>query len=301
MNKNSTIKVLIIQRVFSNYRKPIFDKLNETYDLKILHSANNNGIKQVKTEYCEQITAIKYYKKETSVYLAVLKRILSLKPNVIIHEFNPSILNIYFLIIFKKILGYSIILWGHGFNKDKTINIKKFSIRLRIWLARRADAIIVYGNEGKNNLSKFINREKIFIAYNTLDTAYFSIILKKLNANGKEVIKKELSVHHKYNVVFIGRLLKDKILPEIFVEIVCKITSQISDIAFHIIGEGESENILKSKLTTLDNVFFYGAVYDDMLIGKYLFISDLVLNPGYLGLSIIHAFSFGTPVFSFEK
>lgn len=300
-NINSKIKVLIIQRIFSNYRKPIFDKLNEIYDLKILHSVNNDGIKQVRTEYSEQIPSIKYYKKETSVYLAVFKRILAIKPNVIIHEFNPSILDIYFIIVLKKCLGYSLILWGHGFNKDRPININQFSIRLRIWLARRADAIIVYGQEGKNNLSKYVNQEKIFIAYNTLDTEYYSIILKKLNEIGKEVIKKELSVHHQYNIVFIGRLLKDKILPEIFIEIVYKITSQIKDVAFHIIGEGESESFLKEKLTVLDNVFFYGAVYDEMLIGKYLFISDLALNPGYLGLSIIHAFSFGTPVFSFEK
>ena len=44
-----------------------------------------------------------------------------------------------------------------------------------------------------------------------------------------------------------------------------------------------------------------GAIYMREITSKYLYIADLLLMPGYLGLSVNHAFSFATPVVSFEQ
>jgi glycosyltransferase involved in cell wall biosynthesis len=59
------------------------------------------------------------------------------------------------------------------------------------------------------------------------------------------------------------------------------------------------EDIYMKKLEK--NVRFYGEIYDDLLTGELLFISDLMLMPGYLGLSVNHAFCYDCPVFSFKR
>ena len=50
-----------------------------------------------------------------------------------------------------------------------------------------------------------------------------------------------------------------------------------------------------------ENFYIHGEIFDDNIISKYIFSSDLMFIPGYLGLSINHAFAFGCPVISFKS
>lgn len=115
------IKIVIIQRVFSNYRKPIFDRLSKKYNLLLLHSEINTGISQVKTKYSKKTFSFKYGKNDTNVFLCVLPSLLSFKPDVIIHEFTPSILSLYISYFYTKIFKKKIIVWGHGYNRKKNL------------------------------------------------------------------------------------------------------------------------------------------------------------------------------------
>ena len=45
-----------------------------------------------------------------------------------------------------------------------------------------------------------------------------------------------------------------------------------------------------------DNVWFYGACYDDNLTASLLYNSDVCVSPGEVGLTAIHSMMFGTPV-----
>lgn len=295
------MKIIIIQRIFSNYRKPVFDRLACKYDLLVLHAKNKNGIKQIHTDYSKKVKQIKYYKKETNVYLSVFYELFKFKPKVVIHEFNPSIVSLYPLFLLKKLLGFKLILWGHGFNKNNK-NQKSLSAKVRIILAKQADAILLYSHGGKEKMLPFVKTfEKLFIANNTLDTDKLISLRKEFEKEVRSAIKAQLHIQHQYNIVFIGRLLKEKILPDIFVSIITRLNKMREDFAVHLIGDGEAKEVLMEKLSGFNNVFFHGALHDDEETGKFLYISDLLLNPGYLGLSVNHALVFGTPVFSFKE
>ena len=110
-------RILVIQRIFSNYRKPIFDRLSSSYDFLLLHSKNQSGITQTKAPYSVSVRSVKYGNKETNVFLFVLFQIIKFNPEIIIHEFNPSILSLHTSYIYSRLLGKKIILWGHGYNR----------------------------------------------------------------------------------------------------------------------------------------------------------------------------------------
>ena len=295
------MNIVIIQRIFSNYRKPIFDRLVRKYDLLLLHGKNKNGIKQIHTDYSKEINQIKYYKKETNIYLPVFHELFRLKPKVVIHEFNPSIVSLYPLFFLRKLWGFKLILWGHGFNKNNK-NQKSLSAKVRIILAKQADVILFYSHGGKEKMLPFVKTpEKLFVANNTLDTDKLIELRKEFEKKDVSAIKMQLNISHQYNIVFIGRLLEEKILPDIFVSIITRLNKMREDVAVHFIGDGEVKDVLMEKLSVFNNVFFHGALYDDEETGKFLYISDLLLNPGYLGLSVNHALAFGTPVFSFKE
>jgi len=295
-------RVFIIQRVFSHYRKPVYDRLSEEFEIKLLHTNMASTIKQAYAPYAVKRKGFKFYKKETTIYIPVVRDIFQFRPDVVIHEYNPSIPSIYLLFILKSILGFKIILWGHGINSQKIYQEKKLSIYIRLLLARAADAVLLYGKRTVSHFEKTIPAKKIFIAYNTLETDKYGSLKKDFEKIGQQKIKKVLGIQTTKNIVFVGRLLHTKIYPKQFVQIISEVNKSIKDLGVHIIGDGPAmdELVAETRKYDISNIYFHGEMYGENVC-KYLFISDILLNPGYLGLSIVHSFCFGTPVVSFKE
>ena len=140
------IKVVIIGRVFSDYRKPIYDILSKKYSLSFLHSQNKSGINQIVTSYSVKIKAFNFSKKETGTYLFMANYLESLKPQVVIHEFAIGILSMFRTYLKCKLLNMKFILYSHGYDRKKGFNPQKsWYDKIRLLYLKRADAIIVYG------------------------------------------------------------------------------------------------------------------------------------------------------------
>lgn len=100
-----------------------------------------------------------------------------------------------------------------------------------------------------------------------------------------------------------GRLLKEK-EPDRLIDVYKIISKKIDNIELHIVGNGPMMEELKVKTKKLKDedknlkIRFWGAITDDEMTGKMLYASDLMVMPGYLGLSIVHSFCFDCPVVS---
>jgi glycosyltransferase involved in cell wall biosynthesis len=300
------MKVLIIQRIFSHYRKPVFDKLAAAYDLTLIHSNNKSGIKQAQSPYSRQVKSWQYGKGETNQLLWLFAELLKFKPKVVIHEMAIGMPTMFFVLWLHKIFGYQYILWGHGYDRKSGFDPSgSLGDRLRLYVMKKAGAVLLYDSKTKEFLSGFLPEKKLFVASNTLDTEKLLSIRKQLKKTGRSTIRKQLNWSKKYNLIYIGRLLASK-HPEKLFDILnlLQITHQL-DVALHIIGSGPEENKLKTQVTTLlnfrEHVFFYGAIHDEFETGKMLYAADLMIIPGAVGLSVNHAFAFECPVATFEK
>lgn len=299
------IKVVIIGRIFSDYRKPIYDILSKKYSLIFLHSQNKSGVNQVITSYSVKIKSFNFSKKETGTYLFISNYLESLKPQVVIHEFAIGILSMLRTYLKCKLLNIKFILYSHGYDRKRGFNPQKsWYDKIRLLYLKRADAIIVYGEFDKGVLGKYVNNEKIFVAQNTLDTHRLLSIKNKLAIEGKERIKNKLGFDKQYNLVFIGRFLEDK-KPLLIIDALYKLINVYKlNIALHYVGGGSEYIFLKEKVQQLaleNSVTFHGATHNNLKTGEILFASDMMVMPGYLGLSVNHAFCFECPVMSFEQ
>jgi glycosyltransferase involved in cell wall biosynthesis len=162
----------------------------------------------------------------------------------------------------------------------------------------------LYGDRDKNVLSRYIDPAKIFVAKNTLDTDRLFGIKKQLEEEGRDAVKHRLGFAKKFNFVFIGRLLTEK-LPQCLVEMVDYLPSSITDhLTIHFVGDGPARKVLKTEIRKKDqeDLFtFHGSVHDDQLTGSILFAADIMILPGEVGLSVNHAFCFDCPVVTFER
>ena len=298
-------EIMIVQRIFTDYRKALFDILSEKEDIIVVHSKNNSGIKQIETSYSKRVPCLKYGKNDTNVFMFLFVQIFIYKPKIIVHEFAIGILSLFFILLISKIFRIKLILWSHGYDRKKGFDpSKSFGDKIRLFYLKSADAVLLYGENDRNLLKQYVDEKKVFVAENTFDTARLIDIYKKLEEEGRTKIKERSGITFKYNLIFIGRLLKSK-NPELLIDIFEKIKDKVSsDVGIHFIGDGPMLEPLKEIIDKKNynvNFFFHGAIHDYEKTGELLYISDLMVMPGALGLSVIHAFCFGCPVVSFKS
>jgi glycosyltransferase involved in cell wall biosynthesis len=301
MNK----KVILIEKFFPLYRKVPLDLISKKVELKVFHGKNNSGIKSISTCYSEHIPYFQYGKKETNVLLFPIRKILKHKPRIVICDLALGILNLPFIILVCKLMRIKFVFWSHGYNRKTGFQPEtRLSDKYRLFLLKFADANIIYGQMDKEILQKYLNKEKLFIAQNTIDTSTLISIRKRLENEGKINIKKRLNIKHEFNIIFISRMLRSK-KPELLVDIY-EILKNIYGITvgIHFIGDGEMLSLIKKEvhLKSYDeDYYFHGSSHDNVLNGELLYLSDIMAIPGDLGLSINYSFCFDCPVISFKQ
>ena len=297
--------VMIIERIFPKYRKDILDLLHKKMEFLLLHSRHDNGVKQVTADYSEYIGSFQFAPKESNLFLNAFSKIWRYRPKVIVYEYSIGIASLFPSYYLARLLGIKFVVWGHGYDHTKGFDPKKsWADRLRVYLGRKADSVILYGNIARDNMAEYIDKEKMFVAYNCLNTHRLSAIRNKLEKEGRDAVKKRIGFTHKYNLIFIGRMFASK-KPELLIEIYEKLQEQYGTLlGVHFIGDGPYLEKLKSIVTEKNlrkNVFFHGSIHQDEKTGEMLYASDMMVMPGYVGLSVNHALNFDCPITTFEQ
>ncbi len=146
-----------------------------------------------------------------------------------------------------------------------------------------SDAYDIFGSYG-------VDREKIFITYNSPDTSRLF--------SAKEKLEDEGILQNNHRIIHIGRLVKWKRV-DLLIEAAAILKEDYNDIELYVIGEGpEKEELQKlaGRLNLTNNIFFSGSTYDPVELGRYLMSSAVYVLAGMGGLSINEAMSFGKPV-----
>lgn len=303
------MRVLIFQRIIPHYRIPIFKALSKHFDLIVCHGKEHKrsflkdhsgdiGFKhcQIKNFYLSRTN-------DTLVFQNIFMPLIKYHPDVVILEFSLGILSNLLIFFLRKFLKYKLILWSHGYNRKKGFHPNKSIVdKIRLKLINLADGMILYSNEGKKVLSRWVNPEKLYVAPNTLDTVSLIKIRKKCEEIGREVIKKKWGLQYSKIIIFIGRLIKEKRV-DCLLQVFSEVKKKFKDCCLIVIGDGPEKSYLKTLVQdlNLNDVFFFGEIYDSEKTGELLFISDILVNPGYVGLSVVHALCFDTPVITLTE
>jgi glycosyltransferase involved in cell wall biosynthesis len=221
------------------------------------------------------------------------------KPSAVIIEHNPRNTHLIFLYLVCRIFNIPFILHGHGGSRKRCIHDKGFKNYVHRIMVQKCDAYISYTSSIKKNLSKIKKNESIFVANNTINICALKKIRKKLCSIEKKDIKRKMDMKCKYYVLYIGRFIRDKKI-ELVLDVVNYLQERKIDVGAVMIGDGdilqEIENYAKD--IGVKNVKFTGSISDWEESSSYIFNSDVLFMPGFVGLSVNHAFSFGVPVVS---
>jgi len=301
--------IAIFEQELTHYRIPVFSKLQERIkeDIVVFHgnSCKGSGYKTVRQKellpFKHKLIRNIWIGKNILYWQNITKEILTLKSyRVIIIRGSIRNLSLFLLIYLCRIKKIPVIVWGQGFSRKRYFNPKRNIIdKIYLSVLHRCDAYISYSQDIYDILKEYSDIKKLFVANNTLDTSSLKLYRQKLLKEGKKNIKLRLNLARKYYLSFSGRLqARKKVSYLIDVYSILKTRYQF-DIGLIIIGDGEEKDKLYKKVRdrNLYDVHFLGELYGEQA-AEYLFASDVMVVPGWLGLVVVHSFALGLPIVS---
>ncbi len=290
------MRTLIIYHYIAHYRRPIFEELKCSETIKFDFASGSNVDFDIKVlhpnEFNYRVLSNKWLFNGKFLWQKGLFSILNKKYDHYIFLGNPYFLSTWFALILNKLRGQRSSIWTHGVTNDIT-GFKKLVFKI-LW--RLSSKIFVYGNYAKKKMVAYgVKSDKIIVVYNSLDYKRQVTIRKKLTQNS--TFQEYFQNNHPV-VLFTGRLTKVKKLHQVLEAVkFLKNAGVQCNVVF--VGDGpEKENLIRlaAKLGIESLCWFYGACYDESLIGDFYFNSRICVSPGNVGLTAMHSMVYGTPV-----
>ncbi len=207
---------------------------------------------------------------------------------------EPMTLSTWILLVLGKLRRKRMIFWTHGWYGREGF-VKKFIKKI---FFRLADVTMTYGEYAKELMIKEgFKEDAIKVIYNSLSYDEQLSIRCQLTENA--IFRNHFNNDFQ-TVVFIGRLTPVKKLDQLLNA--CNIARNNGfDYNLVFIGDGQEFQNLQSEteaLSLMDRVWFYGPSYDEKELSTLLYNADLCVAPGNIGLTAIHAMTFGCPCIS---
>lgn len=241
------------------------------------------------------------------VRLPIIGKVVTLQPyavwSMLKGEFDVYLMACDFLrpsvwwnLLLSRLLGRKVCLWGQGISRPPS----RLSWILRGMLFRLAHAVVFYTDDVRQMwLKRGVSAEKMFVAYNALDTDVSEALTDALGVKELERFKQEAGLAGKRLVIFCGRLMLDWKRPDVFVRAMKTVIEYDESVHAVIIGDGPMKKSLQelaAELGVSESVTFTGAIHDEPMLARYFLNSELAVIPAAAGLGILHAFGYGVPV-----
>lgn len=298
-------KIFLYQTIIPHYRVPIWDRLNRILDgrLVVVYGEDNKASSHFIGDLFPFPTykVSNYWMANGRIWIQPFFKPFKIygTPELVISSQTPRCLSLFPLIVCCNLLKIPIILRGHGGSKRRNVFTSNCPADyIHRWLIRQSDAYVCYTDNSRDLLTAVTDPVKLFVGRNTLDTDSLFSLRRKLELQGKEQIRKQLGLtESSHYICFIGRLLKSKQV-DLMLKALHMLQVSNSKIGAIIIGDGPQRRYLE-QLTyrlKLKDVYFTGFLPQWERSAPYIYACDVLVNPGYVGLSVNHALSFGLPV-----
>lgn len=293
-------KLCLIYNTAPRYREAVFRMIDAEYDCDWYFGETKSDIKEMDTSLLRNV---KYYKSignPNKLYWkrGVLKLLFKKEyQNFFMLAEVRSITDWLFFWIASKIFpNKRIYLWTHGwYGKEKGIDAK-----MKLWLYHHVAGTFVYGDRAKRLLiEKGIAKDSIFTIHNSLDYDKQKSLRESIEVS---YIYKEHFRNGYPTIIFIGRLTKVKKL-DMLIEALAKLKNQGEYYNLVFVGDGVERENLEKKTVDMqlqNNIWFYGACYDEKKNAELIYNADLCVSPGNVGLTAMHALVFGCPVITHD-
>jgi len=295
-------KVVIIQRVLAQYRRPFYELLRNRLagadiELVLIHCSpsesealKRDGVEIEWTHHvkdrCIKIGPYELY------WQPCLKHIRG-ADLVIVEQASKLILN--YVLVASQMIGLKkVCFWGHGKNFQEH-NASAVGEGIKSFMSRCAHWWFAY-----NDLSAGVVRSlgypenRITSVQNAIDTRLLVAAQQKVTQARLQHIKAKSGINGNNVCIYTGGMYPEKRL-DFLLEACVQIKKDVPDFEMIFIGAGPEDSKVKEGAEKYEWVHYVGPKFDEEKV-PYFMLSKLFLMPGLVGLSILDAFALETPM-----
>ena len=291
------MKLCIIYNFAQHYRTEIFKSISENFDCDWLFGDSMGDVKKmdytllqgnVKETHTKRLFGRWYWQP------GVIRKLTKNYTHYILLGETRALSSWLFCILSRLFYPRKkVYFWSHGWYGKET-ELEKFIKKILFSLPN--GGIFLYGNYARKlMIREGFNPDKLFVIHNSL--AYSKQLKIRTTFSNTNLYQDHFGNNYP-NLIFIGRLTKIKRL-HLLVEALYVLKRQGYECNLTIIGDGIERETLHSSVEEKglqNNVWFYGACYDEQENAQLIYNADLCVSPGNVGLTAIHTMMFGCPV-----
>lgn len=288
-------KICVILNMAPLYRESIYRLIDKEWDCEWSVGTNTTDIKEMPREALNSVSYVNIKQVGPLSWQCGIGHLIRKKRSksfLMVGE--PMCLSTWWILVQRRLFfrNKRVFLWTHGWYGRENFAKK--------WLKRfffgMADHVFTYGEYARQQAAlQGFDVTKITPIHNSLDHANHIKLRNTLCSS--DVYKKHFSNDYP-TLIFIGRLTAVKRLDLLF-KAVSLLKQKGQNYNIVLIGTGSEQCYLEKladELKLRNNIWFYGACYDDSKIAQLIYDADLCVAPGNVGLTAIHTMTFGTPV-----
>jgi len=231
--------------------------------------------------------------------LGLLKMTFRRDVDTIIHGGDAHFIMTWVSAAIARLLGKRVFFWTHGYT-HRDVGWKR---AIRKVFYRLPNALLFYGHMAKKMaIEEGFAADRIHVIYNSLDYEQHKYVRDLLTPKRIYERRAELFANPEIPIVVcIARLIREKRF-DLLLEAVALLGASGYPVNVLLVGDGPERASLETMAAQRGvNVRFWGACYDERILGELTTAADATVSPGEVGLTAIQSLAFGTPVITHDQ
>lgn len=291
------MNVLFVQPALPLYRVPFFSRLarNEGWSVTVW-SDHRSALHAHGAQFT--FTAEHHPERHHAGFVfqpAVWQAVCTEWATVVVLTWNTHYVHLLPALLEARRRHKPVVLWGHGYSKSERAVLRFWRNRL----GALADVCVTYSHATRRRLlSEGFAPERVVCAPNALHDGPLARTHSLEETAGMRERLRTRGIHGPYTILFVSRVEADK-RPHLLVEAFALVRQEVPDAELVVVGKGSELDALQRRVKAMhldDAVTFIGALYDEAELAPLFLGSTVFAYPAAIGLSLLHAFSYGLPV-----
>ncbi|MBH1461099.1 glycosyltransferase family 4 protein [Stenotrophomonas sp. GD03993] len=294
------MKVSVIYHQFPHYRAPVLRELslNGRHEYEFHASKDEfDGIKPYKGEPGVVINELAVKRTDRGFsFKNYIRLATDSSVDVLLILGNPNIIATWALGIVGRATGKKVVFWAHGWLSQE----RKAKALIRNFYYSISHLLLVYGERSREmGIRQGYPESKIRTIYNSLDFAASSLILERIERDVSRAAGRALFENPDRPLIICTARLTQICRLDLLLDAGELLGKRGLPVNILLIGDGPARKSLEAQAARIGaSVHFFGACYDEEMVGRMIYDADACVSPGKIGLTAIHSLTYGTPAFT---
>lgn len=219
---------------------------------------------------------------------------LSDEYDVLVYLGDPNFASTWVGASLARLRGKPVLMWAHGWLRVETPSKR----RMRNVFFGLAQRLLVYGERAKVLGAKAgYADDRITVVYNSLDVDRADQIVACIEADALDTVKPQaLFSDSGLPLIICSARITPLCRFDLLLRAAAALATRGTPVNTLLVGDGPARASLEAQAAELGvPVHFYGACYDEEVLGQLIYRADITVSPGKIGLTAMHSLMYGTP------